>query len=156
MRFLLIIAMLLGAAVYADVPRPVRDTPYDWRCVNPDGTFTSHQRQDTAIYACQDRAENNPGQTFYIEGGRYRVVSNAVPPPVDYGPADEEYIASVPSADSIHPNVSAGTRVRVWYLSGLVEVLPNGSTRASVAPYSLAWSEQTLTGWSQPREIIWN
>ena len=56
-----------------NIPQPVRDTGYDWRCVNPDGTVSTHQRQDTAIFACQSRALADPAGTYYIEGGRYRV-----------------------------------------------------------------------------------
>lgn len=118
-----LILLFFPAIVFA-VPQPVRDTAYDWRCVNPDGTATNHQRQDTAIYACQTRAEANPGQTYYIEGGRYRVSVDAPTDPV----ADLTYTSQPPSPYSVHPDAPAGSRIEVQYLRGQdIEVRPNGA-----------------------------
>lgn len=81
MRLLFLISALLPALLYAAVPQPVRDSAFDWRCLNPDGTASNHQRQDTAIFACQVRADANPGQAYFIEGGRYLVLVEPVVAP---------------------------------------------------------------------------
>lgn len=82
------------------------------------------------------------------------------PPTVElaaaYGPPDQEYFATTASADSIHPGLPSGTRVRVWSLQGGAEVNSKGSARGQAVPYSVAWARETASGWSEPREIIWN
>ncbi len=89
-RAVLGIVVVLAIAIAAsfvpvsaqEIPRPVRDTPFDWRCVGADGTeISKHTRQDTAIYSCQSAAARAPGAVFYIEGGRYRVTVAGEPDP---------------------------------------------------------------------------
>lgn len=96
MKASVVIHVLLAAAtVAAAVPDVVRDTSYDWRCVDSAGSvISSHQRQDKAIVACQNQAEANPGATFYIEAGRYRVSTAAAPPP-DPDPDPEPTFATL-------------------------------------------------------------
>ena len=84
-----ILALISATVPAADIPKPVRDSDYDWRCVNPDGSATRHQRPDTAIYACQNRAAEDPGKIYYIQGGTYRVLVGEVPLP-DPDPDDRE------------------------------------------------------------------
>lgn len=156
---LLIVGLLSWAVVLsAAVPRPVRDTEFDWRCVNPDGTATNHQRQDTAIYACQVRADSDPGQTYFIEGGRYRVTVDSAPDPTPPTPPDIEYTSTKASNDSIHPGLPAGTAVRVWILSGTgVSVKSNGSTQATSDRWSVAWAYRLSDGtWSARETIEWS
>ena len=72
---LLLLVLVICMSTHAgDIPRPVRDTAYDWRCLGPDGVASTHVRQDTAIWQCQTNAEANPGVTYYIQGGTYRVL----------------------------------------------------------------------------------
>ena len=152
MRIAAIVLTLIASAAWA-APQPIRDTPYDWRCVNPDGTATNHQRQDTAIFACQSRAEANPGQTYYIEGGRYRVTVAGTPSPT---PPDIEYTSTTPSGDSIHPGLPVGTPVRVWVLLGSgVLVNTNGSVSAADRPYSISWAYQSGGNWINQEQITW-
>lgn len=84
---LFLAALLFGELVFAQAfPEPIRDTPYDWRCVGADGALVSnHTRQDKAIVACQKAAMANPGVTHYVEAGRYRVIYGTLPiePPID-------------------------------------------------------------------------
>lgn len=150
-------AQVLGVRFYAD-GRQIADEP---------GCAASVDMADGS-YDFTWAAYNSVGEAAQSAPTRFTVVpergvpEQGNPPSVqfssaDAGPPDRVYFATTASADSIHPGVPAGTRVRVWYLSGTnVEVNSRGSTRADAAPYSLAWAEETPTGWSQPREIIWN
>lgn len=156
----LLLLLVCAISAQAEVPAPVRDTSFDWRCLHPDGAATNHQRQDTAIVACQNAAESDPGQTYYIEGGRYRVTVTSAPdttPPTPPAPPDIEYTSTKASADSIHAGVPAGTPIRVWILSGTnVEVKPNGSTQASSDRWSVEWSYLQQNGtWSAKETIEW-
>lgn len=86
-RLLAIVLLSLSAFAGAEVPQVVRDTVHDWRCVDADfNLISNHQRQDKAIVSCQEQAESNPGETFYIEGGRYRVSVEAPDPVPDPDP----------------------------------------------------------------------
>jgi len=81
-----ILAGILSAAgtVHAaeDIPRPVRDTSYDYRCIGPDEFASNHTRLDQALYVCMTKAKENPGKTYYIQPGTYRVmVPSSEPPP---------------------------------------------------------------------------
>ena len=149
----LFLFLLLLPTMAMAVPQPIRDTAHDWRCVNPDGTATNHQRQDTAIYACQTRAEANPGQTYYIEGGRYRVTVAGSPPPFT---PDLTYTTTTPSGDSIHPLTPAGSTAEVEILSGTgVQVLSNGSTMATSNSWSVVVRTRTNGVWSSVETITW-
>lgn len=73
------VLLLAALTVTADVPEPFRTSTYDWQCEREDGTLVSgHQQQHKATVACQRAALAEPGQTFYIRGGTYRV---SVPAP---------------------------------------------------------------------------
>lgn len=150
---LLLVLLVLATPAFAAVPAPVRDTLYDWRCVDEDwNTISQHQRQDTAIVACQNAALASPGRTFYIEAGRYRVRVDG-PTPTD--PPDFEYLSGRPTGDSIHPTLPAGTQVRVWVIEGEdVRVNTGGSTSALSRPWAIEWAYRTPTGWSARQERI--
>lgn len=70
----------LGVAAH-EPPKLTRDTDYDWRCVDDAGvSLANRQRQDLAILDCQIAALANPGRTFWVEAGRYRVLVPATTP----------------------------------------------------------------------------
>ena len=149
-------AQVLGVRFYAD-GRQIADEP---GCAASVDLAPATYNFTWAAYNSVGEAAQSLPTTFAVVPER-GVPEQGNPPTVelatvDLGPPDREYFATTASRDSIHPDAPSGTRIRVWDLSGGVEVLSNGSTRAPAAPYSLAWAEETPTGWSQPREIIWN
>lgn len=84
----ILFTLLISERVFSqEIPEPVRDTSYDWRCIGADGVVVSnHTRQDKATVSCQRVAMANPGTTYYIEAGRYRVIVGPIiepPPPID-------------------------------------------------------------------------
>jgi len=94
------LACTVPAAFSADIPRPVRDTAYDWRCLGPDGVASTHVRQDTAIWQCQTSAAANPGVTYYIQGGIYRVLVPGTTPACPEQPASETRTAACPAGQT--------------------------------------------------------
>ncbi len=76
----LLFLLLLALPIAADVPQPVRASDFDYRCVDADGeTVSNHRRHNDAVYACQIQAQENVGQSFFIETARYRVSVDATP-----------------------------------------------------------------------------
>lgn len=149
-------AQVQGVRFYANGTQ-IADEPACAASVDmPDGTYDFTW---AAYNSVGEAAQSGPTRfTVVPERG---VPEQGNPPSVNFsavdaGPPDREYFATTPSRDSIHPDVPAGTRIRVWTLAGNVEVNSKGSTRADAAPYSVAWAEETSAGWSEPREIIWN
>ena len=87
MRVILLVLLLVAAGAGAQVPEPIRDTGYDWRCVDAAGvTISNHQQQHKATVACQRAALASPGAMFFIEAGRYRVQQGETPPEDDTEP----------------------------------------------------------------------
>ena len=130
-----LILLLMLPLVAGAVPQPIRDTAYDWRCLDPVGQTTYHQRLDTAIYACQVKAEANPGTTYYIEAGRYRVRVEPTTTPTP----DLTYRSTAPGPHSVHPDAPAGSLVEVRYLEGAEhEVRPNGAVSCVGSQCSIA------------------
>lgn len=94
-------ALLLAGVAGAEVPQVVRDSVHDWRCVDAEyNLISNHQRQDRAIVVCQEQAEAHPGEIFYIEGGRYRVIVAAAPTP-DPVPEPDPAPDPIPDPDSV-------------------------------------------------------
>ena len=152
-------ANVQGVRFYAD-GNQIADEPGCLASVDmPSGTY----RFTWAAYnAVGEGAQSGP--TVFQVVPEPAVPEQGAPPTVtfsvaDAGPPDAEYLAMSPSADSIHPDASAGTPVRVWYVDGNnVEVNYRGSVRTSPAEstYSVAVSEQMPAGWTEPRQIVWN
>jgi len=134
----LFIALLSSPAWAQDIPQPVRDTSYDWRCVHEDGTVISnHQRLDTAQYNCQLQAKANPGVTYYFFSGRYRVFVDGVstPPPVvppepEPEPEPEPVVDSVTPPDEASMRTIAGT-FNADVASAIVETSQSGLAQGS-------------------------
>lgn len=57
-----------------------RETAADWLCCDTADctTSTQHQRQDTAIVACLNRAASD-GRPRWVQGGRYRITAPVAP-----------------------------------------------------------------------------
>ena len=109
MTLLLVFLAFIEAAYAHDFPEPIRDTPYDWRCVAAEGALVSnHTRHDKAIVSCQKAAMASPGVMYYIEAGRYRIVYDAPqivdpiepdpvePDPVEPDPVEPDPVVSIP------------------------------------------------------------
>ena len=155
---LVLLLLCLAPMWVAAVPPVVRDTSYDWRCVDSNfNSISNHQRQDRAIVSCQEQAEASPGHIFYVEGGRYRVISGAIASPPDPGEPDFEYVSSMPAADSIHPTLPPGTHIRAWVDRGVaVQVSDSGGTLSGSMPWGVSWSYLQSNGqWSSVNRVIW-
>jgi hypothetical protein len=101
-----VIALVFAVGIAnSEVPEPIRDTSYDWRCVDAnDVVVSNHTRQDKAMVACQNQALAHPGETYYIQAGRYRVKwkdSPIDPPPIDPPPIDPPPIDPPPEQDPV-------------------------------------------------------
>jgi|GEM_PF-6932464 len=89
--------LLLGALAHAsDIPRPVLDTAYDWRCLGPRGIASTYVRQDTDLWHCQTNAAVNPDVPYDIQGRIYRVLMPVTVPFCPDQPAAESRTAACP------------------------------------------------------------
>lgn len=78
-RLLCLALSLVSAIAIAQITvDSIRQTPYDYACVDGNGTVLSgHQRQDKAITACQNRKLADPEGTYDVQGGRWRMIAEA-------------------------------------------------------------------------------
>lgn len=71
--------LLVGGPAYAEVTS-TRESAADWLCCDDAACTkaTQHQRQDTAIVACVNKAAD--GKPRWVQGGRYRITATAAAP----------------------------------------------------------------------------
>jgi len=75
--FYLSSAIILFNQAHAQTYESVRDSRYEWQCETQAGELLSgHTRFDKANQSCVNRALQNPGQTFIVRGGTYRIVAD--------------------------------------------------------------------------------
>jgi len=120
MRVLAYCLLCVTAAAYAacvgaaEIPQPVRDTAYDWRCVDDQGvSLGNRQRQDLAIYDCIKAATENAGRTYFVEAGRYRVRVDATTPEPTTVPAALNWTAPTQNTDGTPLTTGTGYRLYV-------------------------------------------
>jgi len=83
----ILILVIISSATLAhdNIPALVRDTPYDYRCLEVGTTnATNYSRLDTAVVGCQKKKLAAPTKDFIVQAGTYRVELSGViivPPP---------------------------------------------------------------------------
>lgn len=159
---LLFLLLLPAMALAAPADRVTFTTPGYIEVYAPDGSFISRHRLGDEAKESAFNFATSTGQ-----GGDYilrppdtrmniRLVTPTPDPDQPSFTPDLTYTTTAPSGDSIHPNAPAGSTAEVEILSGTdVRVLPNGSTSAASASWSVAARTRTNGVWTQPETITW-
>lgn len=85
MKYAAAIALVLVPLLaWGAVPDVVRESTYDWRCINlTTGVFTDHASPGVAYSDCMKRKESDAGSTYRVIGGTYRIGDDATTPPTE-------------------------------------------------------------------------